>query len=231
MSKHTRTGRSTKGQVSSSQEPTIKVKVRDFGVFDNDTNQGHYFTISWHSIHPKSIIDWVFLTTHGLARNFFDGINNDAFTRPQWANLFQMNKPVYHDEFVVGGTAVKKIRDPIVSEGVTCNIPYWFSQYLCRIKDKDLTCGELLPPKKHGRDQSSSSTPTLTQEFEIGESSRKLDLMRHEEQIEEIPNHLDDISLDLIENMEDNIEGLGKGRVIIQQDFDNQKTKLQETRA
>nr|GEV00019.1 putative reverse transcriptase domain, ribonuclease H-like domain, aspartic peptidase domain protein [Tanacetum cinerariifolium] len=31
--------------------------------------------------------------------------------------------------------------------------------------------------------------------------------------------------------MEDNIEGLGKGRVIIQQDFDNLKTKLQETHA
>nr|GEV50144.1 retrovirus-related Pol polyprotein from transposon 17.6 [Tanacetum cinerariifolium] len=31
--------------------------------------------------------------------------------------------------------------------------------------------------------------------------------------------------------MEDNIEGLGKGRVIIQQDFDNLETELQETRA
>nr|GEV79947.1 reverse transcriptase domain-containing protein [Tanacetum cinerariifolium] len=31
--------------------------------------------------------------------------------------------------------------------------------------------------------------------------------------------------------MEGNIEGLGKGRVIIQQDFDNLETELQETRA
>nr|GEZ85795.1 hypothetical protein [Tanacetum cinerariifolium] len=31
--------------------------------------------------------------------------------------------------------------------------------------------------------------------------------------------------------MEDNIEGLGKGRVIIQQDFDNLETELQDTRA
>ncbi|GJX49042.1 hypothetical protein Tco_0275887 [Tanacetum coccineum] len=30
--------------------------------------------------------------------------------------------------------------------------------------------------------------------------------------------------------MEDKIEGLGKGRVIIQQDFDNLETKLQEAR-
>nr|GEV13461.1 putative reverse transcriptase domain-containing protein [Tanacetum cinerariifolium] len=39
---------------------------------------------------------------------------------------------------------------------------------------------ELLPPKKHGRDRSSSSTPTLPQEFKIGESSRKLGLERSE---------------------------------------------------
>nr|GEW09576.1 hypothetical protein [Tanacetum cinerariifolium] len=63
---------------------------------------------------------------------------------------------------------------------------------------------ELLPPKKCRHDLLSSSTPTLPQEFEIGESSQ---------------------------NMEDNIEGLGKGQVIIQQDFDNLETELQETRA
>nr|GEX17081.1 reverse transcriptase domain-containing protein [Tanacetum cinerariifolium] len=39
------------------------------------------------------------------------------------------------------------------------------------------------------------------------------------------------LSLDRVENMEDNIEGLAKGRVIIQQDFDNLETELQETRA
>nr|GEZ90370.1 hypothetical protein [Tanacetum cinerariifolium] len=44
-------------------------------------------------------------------------------------------------------------------------------------------------------------------------------------------NHLDELSLVHIENIEDNIEGLGKGRVIIQQDFDNLKTKHQEARA
>nr|GEX21119.1 hypothetical protein [Tanacetum cinerariifolium] len=63
-------------------------------------------------------------------------------------------------------------------------------------------------------------------EFEIEESSRKSGLERHEEQIEEISNHLDEKSLDRIENMVDNIEGLGKGQVIIQQDFNNLETKL-----
>nr|GEV52072.1 putative reverse transcriptase domain-containing protein [Tanacetum cinerariifolium] len=90
--------------------------------------------------------------------------------------------------------------------------------------------GELLPPKKRGRDRS-SSTFAIPQEFEIGESSHKTRLECHEEQIKEILNRLDELSLDCIENMEDNIDSLGKGRVIIQQDFDNLETELQETRA
>nr|GEX75783.1 hypothetical protein [Tanacetum cinerariifolium] len=90
---------------------------------------------------------------------------------------------------------------------------------------------ELFPPKKRGHDRSSSYTSALPQEFAIGESSRKTSLERHEEQIEEILNHLDELSLDRIKNIEDNIKGLRKGRVIIQQDFDKLETELQETRA
>ncbi|GKB92399.1 putative reverse transcriptase domain-containing protein [Tanacetum coccineum] len=48
--------------------------------------------------------------------------------------------------------------------------------------------------------------------MKMGESSRKTSLEHHEEQIEEILNHLDELSLDRIEYMEDKIEGLGKGR-------------------
>ncbi|GKA27361.1 hypothetical protein Tco_0713529 [Tanacetum coccineum] len=90
---------------------------------------------------------------------------------------------------------------------------------------------ELLPPKKRGCDRSSSSTSALPQDFEIGESSQKTSIERHEEQIEEILNHLDELSLDRIEYIEDKIEGLGKGRVIIQQDFDNLEAELQQARA
>ncbi|GKB84903.1 putative reverse transcriptase domain-containing protein [Tanacetum coccineum] len=89
---------------------------------------------------------------------------------------------------------------------------------------------ELLPLKKRGRDRSSSSTSTLPQEFEIGESSRKTSLERHEEQIEEILNHLDELSLDHIEHIEDKTEGLRNSWVIIQQDFDNLETELQKAR-
>ncbi|GJY15653.1 hypothetical protein Tco_0386075 [Tanacetum coccineum] len=89
---------------------------------------------------------------------------------------------------------------------------------------------ELLPFKKQGHGRSSSSTSALPQAFEIGESSRKTSLERHEEQIEEILNHLDKLSLDRIEHIEDKIEGLGNGWVIIQQDFDNLEAELQESR-
>ncbi|GJR35062.1 hypothetical protein Tco_1210746 [Tanacetum coccineum] len=83
--------------------------------------------------------------------------------------------------------------------------------------------------KKHN--QSSSSTSSLPQEFEMGESSRKTSLKRYEKQIEEILNHLDELSLDRIEHIEDKIKGLRNGRVIIQQDFDNLEAELQQARA
>ncbi|GJS85146.1 hypothetical protein Tco_0751687 [Tanacetum coccineum] len=54
---------------------------------------------------------------------------------------------------------------------------------------------------------------------------------RHEEQIETILNHLDELPLERIEHMEDKIEGLGNGRVIIQQDFDKLETELHEAHA
>ncbi|GJU96694.1 hypothetical protein Tco_1321450 [Tanacetum coccineum] len=64
----------------------------------------------------------------------------------------------------------------------------------------------------------------------IGESSHKTPLERHEEQIETILNHLDELPLERIEHIEDKVKGLGNGRVIIQQDFDQLETELQEAR-
>ncbi|GJR97570.1 hypothetical protein Tco_0269744 [Tanacetum coccineum] len=71
---------------------------------------------------------------------------------------------------------------------------------------------ELLLPKNQGHNQSFSSTSALPQEFEMGESSRKTSLERHKEQIKEILNHLDELSLDRIEHIKDKIEGLEKGQ-------------------
>ncbi|GJR42839.1 hypothetical protein Tco_1310942 [Tanacetum coccineum] len=53
---------------------------------------------------------------------------------------------------------------------------------------------EILPPKKRGHARLSSSTSALPQAFEMGESSYKTSLEHHEEQIEDILNHLDELS-------------------------------------
>ncbi|GKC85122.1 hypothetical protein Tco_1140839 [Tanacetum coccineum] len=56
--------------------------------------------------------------------------------------------------------------------------------------------------------------------FEIGETSRKPTIERHEQQIQDILNSLDALP----------IEGLGKGPIIIQQDFDALEAELQQAR-
>ncbi|GJW80274.1 hypothetical protein Tco_0144249, partial [Tanacetum coccineum] len=60
---------------------------------------------------------------------------------------------------------------------------------------------EFLPPKKQGR--SSVTTTSLPQAFEIGKSSQKTSIERHEEQIEETMNYLRELSLDRIVHIED----------------------------
>ncbi|GJR63840.1 hypothetical protein Tco_0009905 [Tanacetum coccineum] len=90
---------------------------------------------------------------------------------------------------------------------------------------------EILPAKKRAHSRSSSSTSALPQVFEIGESSHKTHLERHEEQIKTILNHLDELPLERIEHIEDIIEGLSNGRVIIQRDFDQLEIELHEARA
>ncbi|GKF20245.1 hypothetical protein Tco_0068883 [Tanacetum coccineum] len=90
---------------------------------------------------------------------------------------------------------------------------------------------KILPPQKRACFLSSSSDFSAPpQVFEIRESSHKTHLERHDEHINTILNHLDDLPIERFENMEDKIKGLGNGRVIIQQDFDQLETKLQEAR-
>nr|GFC34013.1 hypothetical protein [Tanacetum cinerariifolium] len=83
---------------------------------------------------------------------------------------------------------------------------------------------ELLSPKKQKQDQ-------YFQDYEMGESSRDLTLEQHGKQIEQILNHLDELPLDRIERIEDDVEGLGKGRVIIQQDYDQMRVEFQKSRS
>ncbi|GJS59110.1 hypothetical protein Tco_0653894 [Tanacetum coccineum] len=51
--------------------------------------------------------------------------------------------------------------------------------------------------------------------FETGEISHVTRLERHEEQIDAILNHLDELPLERIEHMEDKIEGLGNGLIVL----------------
>ncbi|GKF17802.1 hypothetical protein Tco_0062720, partial [Tanacetum coccineum] len=73
---------------------------------------------------------------------------------------------------------------------------------------------EILPPQKRACFLSSSSIDfsSLPHVFEIRKSSHVTHLEHHEEQIETILNHLDELPLECIEHMEDKIEGLGNGR-------------------
>nr|GEV83594.1 putative reverse transcriptase domain-containing protein [Tanacetum cinerariifolium] len=64
----------------------------------------------------------------------------------------------------------------------------------------------------------------------IRETSHKTPLERHEEQIKSILNHLDELPLERIEEMEDKIRDLSNGRVIIQRDFNRLETELEEAR-
>ncbi|GJW49310.1 reverse transcriptase domain-containing protein [Tanacetum coccineum] len=63
------------------------------------------------------------------------------------------------------------------------------------------TYSRLLSPTK-----SSSSTPSQPQAFEIGETSRKSTIERHEEQIQDILNSLDELPIERIEYIENGIE-------------------------
>nr|GEU88899.1 hypothetical protein [Tanacetum cinerariifolium] len=80
---------------------------------------------------------------------------------------------------------------------------------------------EILPSRKRARSRSSSSISTLPQVFEIGESSYKTSLERHEEQIETILNHLDELPLKRIEKVEEKIEGLDIMDMINDQDIEH----------
>nr|GEX16521.1 retrotransposable element Tf2 [Tanacetum cinerariifolium] len=83
---------------------------------------------------------------------------------------------------------------------------------------------ELLSPKKQKQDQ-------YFQDYKMGESSHDSTLEQHGKQIEEILNHLDELPLDRIERIEEDVEGLGKGRVIIQQDYDQMRVEFQKSRS
>nr|GEU60691.1 ribonuclease H-like domain-containing protein [Tanacetum cinerariifolium] len=88
------------------------------------------------------------------------------------------------------------------------------------LNSRDFFClEEILPPKKRAHGRSSSSTSALPQVFKTGESSRVTYLERHEEQIKEILNHLDELSLDALSTWKIRLEVLnGNNKKILGRD-------------
>ncbi|GJT33621.1 hypothetical protein Tco_0924040, partial [Tanacetum coccineum] len=89
--------RSTRGQASSSRKETMEEKVHKFRLFNNGNHQMNYNNLARRSIHPGDVVDWDFLSNKGLARPFFNFINTDTFSGPQWVNLFQTNEPIFRE--------------------------------------------------------------------------------------------------------------------------------------
>lgn len=86
------------------------------------------------------------------------------------------------------------------------------------------TPDEPFPPNK----KTCFPSPTPPYVFETGESSHKSPLERHQEWIEMILNHLDEIPLERIEEIENDIYGLKNGRVLIQKDFRRLEIELEK---
>ncbi|GJU37525.1 hypothetical protein Tco_1185879 [Tanacetum coccineum] len=49
------------------------------------------------SSHNETMEEKEFLFHKGLAQSFFDSINTNPFLGPQWANLFQINEPIFYE--------------------------------------------------------------------------------------------------------------------------------------
>ncbi|GJU79798.1 reverse transcriptase domain-containing protein [Tanacetum coccineum] len=73
-----------------------------------------------------------------------------------------------------------------------------------------------------------SILPHPTSTLEIVKTSQKLAIKRHEEQIQGIQGYLEEIPPERFEQIENGIEGLGKGTIIIQRDFDALAAELQQ---
>nr|GEW12408.1 reverse transcriptase domain-containing protein [Tanacetum cinerariifolium] len=73
-----------------------------------------------------------------------------------------------------------------------------------------------------------ADTYKIQQKWFLAESRQGVAFLAIE--IKTILNHLDELPLERIEEMEDKIRGLGNGRVIIQRDFDQLETEPQEAR-
>ncbi|GJW15662.1 hypothetical protein Tco_0019795 [Tanacetum coccineum] len=75
----------------------MEEKVQEFRLFDNEDHQMNYNTLAGRFIYSGDAVDWEFLSNKGLAQSFFDSINTDPFSGPQWANLFQIYESIFRE--------------------------------------------------------------------------------------------------------------------------------------
>ena len=58
-----------------------------------------YAQLQLQPVERGSVIDWGFMRDQDLEAEFIQSFRTDAFTGPQWEQLFKMSEPVY-DELV-----------------------------------------------------------------------------------------------------------------------------------
>ncbi|GJZ89790.1 hypothetical protein Tco_0661717, partial [Tanacetum coccineum] len=121
-----------------------------------------------------------------------------------------LSAPIYYRDL-----DTTTLRELIYSEAIS---PFHDDLYMKVMQAYDATSNELPFPLP----QAPIAPPTVLPPSPVAPSD--------EEQIETILNHLDELPLERIEHMEDKIEGLGNGQFIIQRDFDQLETELQEAR-
>nr|GFA97489.1 hypothetical protein [Tanacetum cinerariifolium] len=71
--------RSTRGK-----PPHLTKRQWKFGLFDHEDHQINYNNLVGRSIYLGDVVDWELLYNKGLAQSFFNSINTDAFSGPQW---------------------------------------------------------------------------------------------------------------------------------------------------
>ncbi|GJZ46303.1 zf-CCHC domain-containing protein [Tanacetum coccineum] len=127
--------------------------------------------------------------------------NQRAFVRGSWSDSGEEDDEKVKDETFLVAHASSEV----------CFKSSYFS-------DENSTIDDIPLDKEYDKNKAVNDhppllLPTTTINRRLGESSRKTSLERHKEQIEEILNHLDELSLDRIEHIEDKIEVLKKGRI------------------
>ncbi|GJY02696.1 hypothetical protein Tco_0360848 [Tanacetum coccineum] len=100
-----------------------------------------------------------FLSNKGIAQSVFNSINTDPFFGPQWANLFQINEPIFRElarkffaSFGFDATPCRESKDVATLSGLrnaeTINATHFTHMFWTTIGDGDLHEGECLLPTR-----------------------------------------------------------------------------------